>query len=343
MNSLLGGMDDLWGFEPHHPSDPLSFAPEVMLSDSGTLSPLTFAHGGGGGGGGFGGGGASHAPSPTLVSAGGNLSIDLVWDSSVANAPSGFTAALVSAAQALVSEFSAPAKTVLYLSVGWGEIAGQTLASNALGESESLGYLTNYATVAAALTARGDSLTASNEPTSAQFFVTSAEAKTLGLVSGTGGSTTSVDGYVGFSTLTGTGDSWQFNATGTAAKQYNLQAVAQHELTEVMGRISMEGTVSYNGHKTYTPLDLFDFSANHTLILSNKGGYFSNNNGVTQMGVFNNASAYGGDIGDWASYSSTSQSQTLASGEDAFDAFDRPGYDLAISSDDLAEMAALGA
>jgi hypothetical protein len=186
-------------------------------------------------------------------------------------------------------------------------------------------------------------LNATNEPTSAQFFVTSAEAKALGIISGTGGGTTSVDGYVGFSTLAKTGYSWQFNAGGTTASQFNLQAVVDHELTEVMGRISMEGTVTYNGHKTYTPLDLFDFSANKTLILSNAGGYFSNNGGAAPMGVFNNAHLYSGDIADWASYSSIAQSQTVAAGqEDPFDAFSRPGYNLTLSAYDLDVMAALG-
>ena len=105
----------------------------------------------------------------------------------------------------------------------------------------------------------------------------------------------------------------------------------------------MEGTITYNGVKTYTPLDLFDFSAPGTLALSNTGGYFSNNNGATQMGVFNNASLYGGDIADWSSYASNSASNTLASTQqDPFDAFSRTGYDLTLSGDDLLVMAALG-
>lgn len=337
--------DDLFGvtpFGPAHGYNPFALGPDVLLSDSGALSPLGFSsvHGGGGG---ATGGASLHSPSPTLVSAtGSNLAIDLVWDTSVASAPSGFTSAVIAAAQALVSDLTEPSRTVLYVAVGWGEIAGQAMAANALGESESTGYLTNYTTVANALHADGYTLNASNEPTTGQFFVASAEAKALGLVSRTGGSTTSVDGYVGFSSLTGTGYSWQYGATGTTASQFNLQAVVQHELTEVMGRISMEGTVTYNGHKTYTPLDLFDFSASGTLALSNTGGYFSSNGGATDMGNFNDAALYGGDIGDWASYLSASQSGTLSSGEDPFDAFSRPGYDLTLSGDDLFEMAALG-
>ena len=50
-----------------------------------------------------------------------------------------------------------------------------------------------------------------------QFFITSAEAKSMGLVSPT---SSSADGFVGFSTLTGTGYSWNLaastNGTNTA-------------------------------------------------------------------------------------------------------------------------------
>ena len=318
-----------------------SLGQEYLLSDSGQLSPIGASTGHGSS--------SSTAttttatpPTPTLVtSTGSNLQLDLVWDSSVASAPTGFVSAVVAAAQNYVSDFTTSAKTVLYISVGWGEVGGTSMAANALGESESSGYLTNYTTLAHALTSAGDSLRASNEPTTGQFFVTSAEAKVLGLVSGTAGSTTSIDGYVGFSTLSGTGYSWNLGSTGTASSQFNLQAVADHELSEVMGRIGMEGTAIYNGHKTYTPLDLFNFSANNVLSLSGNGGYFSTNNGASHMGNFNNAARYGGDIADWSSATSVTQSGTLGSGSDAFDAFDYPGYNASISHDDLLEMARL--
>jgi hypothetical protein len=319
-----------------------SLGQEYLLSDSGALSPIGTASGHGTSSG-TGTSSSSSAPAPTLVAANGsNLHIDLVWDKSVASAPSGFTAAVIAAAQTYVNDFTSSAKTVLYIDVGWGEVAGSSLASNALGESESSGYLTNYATVTHALSNDGYSFTASNEPTSGQFFVTSAQAKALGLISGTSGGLSSVDGYVGFSTLSGTGYSWNLNATGTTSSQFNLQAVADHEISEVMGRIGMEGTAVYNGHKTYTPLDLFNLSAPGVLELSGQGGYFSTNNGVTKMGSFNDAAKYGGDIADWASYSSISQSGTLSSGSDAFDAFDYPGYNGSVSADDLLVVASLG-
>jgi hypothetical protein len=339
--------DDLSGFGP--PGNAYghtlhALGPEVILSDDGVLSPIGSAGGGHGGGGGGAPGGHTTAPTPTLVSAGGNLAIDLVWDASVASAPAGFTSAVIASATALVKDLTALAKTTLYIDIGWGEIAGQKMDPSALGESESSGYLTSYTTVASALASRGDHLTASNEPTSAQFFVTKAEAKMLGMVGGTTGGASSPDGYVGFSTLAGTGESWAFGATGTGASQFNLQSVVDHELTEVMGRISMEGTVSYNGKPTYTPLDLFDFSAPGTLALSNTGGYFSNDNGTSHQGNFNNASLYSGDIGDWASWISIADSGTMPAGqEDPFNAFGREGYDVLLSKDDLLVMAALGA
>jgi len=338
--------DDITGFgplvSPHW--NPFTHGPQVLY-DEGALSPIGAAGGSAGHGHSGGGGTPTPAPTPTVVSAAGsNLAIDLVWDASVASAPSGFISAVTASAQTLVNDLTAATKTVLYIAVGWGEIAGSAVSSGALGQSQSYGYLTDYATVANALTAHGDNLTASNEPTSAQFFVTTAEAKLLGMVSPTGGSTTSVDGYVGFGTLAGTGYSWEFASTGTGPTEFNLQSVVDHELSEVMGRISMEGTAVYGGKKTYTPLDLFDFSAVGTLALSNAGGYFSNDNGVSHLGNFNPASLYKGDIGDWASYNSIAESGTVAAGqEDAFNAYGRPGLDGILSKDDLLEMAVLGA
>jgi len=295
---------------------------------------------------------APKAPSPTLVSvSGSNLQIDLVWDSSVGSAPSGYTTAIIDAAKTLIAEYGVvpdvKGKVTINIDVGYGEIAGSSMSASALGESESYGYLTNYSTVTGALTKAGYSFTASNEPTGAQFFVTSAEAKAMGLVSAT---SSSVDGYIGFSTLSGTGYSWNLHAqvgstdSGTGSKQFDLESVASHEISEILGRIGMEGA-KMNGKATYTPFDLFDFSSAGTLALSGNGGYFSIDNGATNLGAFNNANTNGGDISDWASVSSTSQSHTfgLTSGyQDAYDAFGFPGVNGQVSSADFAAVAALG-
>ena len=287
------------------------------------------------------------APAPTVVGTAGGFQIKLIWDSSVTGAPKGFMQAVIDAAQYYTSQFSN--KEIININVGYGEIAGGQMSAGALGESESYGYLTNYATVTNELAKDGFTFAATNEPTQSQFFVTSAEAKTLGLVNA---SATALDGYVGFGTLSGTGYSWNLTAnttgqnSGTSPQQFDLQSVALHEISEVLGRIGMEGA-SVNNNATYTPLDLFNFKSPGTLALSPSSGYFSTDNGATNLGMFNDSASNGGDIADWASYQSPTQAGTqgLPAGfnvADAFAAFGYPGYNGDISTSDLEEMAALG-
>src|SRR5262249_11361325 len=148
------------------------------------------------------------------------------------------------------------------------------------------------------LAANGFTFNASNEPTGAQFFISSTEAKSFGLISPT---STGIDGYVGFGTLAGTGYSWNFSSSattgqgsGTGLLQFDFQGVAQHEIAEVMGRISMEGHTTFNGVATYTPLDLFNFDSAGHLVLSGGSNassqvssYFSTDNGATHLANFN--------------------------------------------------------
>jgi len=288
----------------------------------------------------------SPTPAPTLVGSSHGLQIDLVWDSSVSKAPSGFMQAIIDAAAYYTTIIST--REVITIDVGYGEIGGSSLSSGALGESESYGYLTNFSTVTTALAHDNFVFSAANEPTGSQFFVTSAEAKALGLVNPTAG----LDGYVGFGSLSGTGYSWNTAASptgsnsNTGVRQFDLQSVALHEISEVMGRIGMEGA-SVNGKSTDTPLDLFNYQSHGVLELSGNGGYFSTDNGTTHLGTFNNASLNGGDIADWASANSTTQSNTvgLPSGVkvyDAFDAFGFPGYNGDVSQSDVMELTALG-
>lgn len=286
------------------------------------------------------------SPPATLVGASGGTQVDLIWDSSVSSAPSGFMAAVTSTASYLASLFSTP--EVINVHVGWGEVAGATLSSADLGASETNGYLTNYATVTSHLEAQGYTFNAANEPTNSQFYLSAAQAKAFGLENAY---STSVDGYIGFGTLSGTGYSWNMttsstgDGTGTGSGQVDLQSVVQHELTEAMGRVAMEGETTYNGQTTYTPLDLFNYSSPGVLELSGSGGYFSTNNGNTNLGNFNDASASGGDIADWASISSTSQAGTtgLVSGDqDSFNAFGRANINGDLSQSDVLLGSALG-
>jgi hypothetical protein len=282
-----------------------------------------------------------YTPSPTLITGyAKNLAFDLIWDSSVAGAPKAFIGAVDAAAELLVSLLQPSIKTIVYVDVGWGEVGNGALNPGALSESLSNFYgIADGATIAGVLAAHGDTVSA-GALAAAPFVFTGAEGRVLGLLPEDTSSAAIPDGAIGFNTLSGTGYSWQFSAGGTRATQFNLQAAALHELTEVMGRVSGEGNLLGLGLPFYTPLDLFDFTAPNTLSLTTVG-YFSINNGVTQMGQFNSAGA--GDAGDWASLNSVADSQTLPPWlQDPFDAVLRPGYNLALSLDDLLVMKVLG-
>ena len=307
---------------------------EYLLSDSGALSAVKSASHG-----------AGHPPSPppppsppasppppppppggTVVGAPGGLQIDLIWDSSVARAPAGFEQAIIAAAQYLTSLSSTAA--ILNVQVGYGEVGGTAMGSGALGESESYGYLGSYATVVNALAHDNyPVVTAANAPTGAQFFIASAEAKAMGLISAT---SSSIDGFIGLAS------SYPFDYSTTGAPagsgSYSALGVAEHELSEVMGRIGMEGRI-VNGAPTYTPLDLFNYASAGRLELSGNGGFFSVHGGTTALGTYNNA-GNGGDIADWAS-------GLGPVANDAFNAFTSPGA-TAVSSADVQEIAALG-
>jgi hypothetical protein len=309
---------------------------EYLMNAAGEISPVSAASAPSIN---SGAGGASGAPpAPTLVGSASGLQFELIWDASVAAAPRGFVQAVVDAAKLYSSLFSN--KEVIAIDVGFGEIAGAPLAPDALGQSASFGYLTDYPTVTSVLQGDGFRFPAANEPTDAQFFITSADAKTMGLVDPVAG----LDGFVGFSDLSGIGFSWNTRGTATGPTQFDLQAVAEHEISEVMGRLGFGG-VDIAGQPTYTPLDLFDYQSKGVLALSPNGGYFSVDNGRTNLGNFNDAAQIGGDIGDWASFPSSAQAGTIGLNPrayDAYDAFTFPGQNGQVSLSDVIEDAALG-
>jgi hypothetical protein len=330
---------------------------EVTLGVNGQFSPI---HASTGHDGSAGGSTLSHvtAPLPTPVTShNGMLTIDLVWDASVASAGASetdFMNTVIGTAQLLVNALGDTTKIldIVYIDIGWGEIGGQGMSPSALGESMTNGYLVTGAQLTPLLLAHGDTLGGSNAPSStAQFFLPSGEAKALGMTGIPAGSPSSPDGYIGVSPL-GKGYSWQYtdiNGTpiGTVGpNQYSLQGDLWHELTEAMGRISMEGLTAMHGQKTYTPLDLFNYSLTTpgALSLSNTGGYFSSDGGVHQQGFFDNAKANHGDIADWASFTSPSESGTgTAPGtEDALNAFGFLGLTDVLSNDDVTLMQVLG-
>ncbi len=312
-----------------------SLGPEYLLNASGQLAPIHGVQAGPSGIGSVSAGASAASPVSTLVGASGGFQINLVWDNSVKSSANwaAIEASVVAAAQIYTTTFSS--HVVLNIAVGLGEVGGTAMSSSALGESESLGYITNFNTVSNALQSAdagliaAGSLSANHAPTSANFFVTSAEAKAIGLASAT---STAIDGYIGIGKSSNI--SFTAAATGTiASNQYDAVGIAAHEISEVMGRIGMEGTTLGSVHNVETPLDLFRYTSNGVRDLTPTGGYFSLDGGTTNLGTYNNPKN-GGDAADWASLASNTR--------DSYSAFGTPGTLAQVSIADLTEVEALG-
>jgi hypothetical protein len=251
--------------------------------------------------------------------------INVTYDSSVSSAPAGFTSTVNAVVQYFQTQFTDP--ITINIDVGYGEVGGQSLGSGALGESITYINSYSYSQLRSALstdatsTADGTavaSLPSSNPAGTANYWVATAEAKALGLA----GASSSLDGYVGFSSAPGIFD--YNNADGVTAGQYDFFGVVAHEISEVMGRFIMGGS-------SYTPLSLFDYSAAGVRDMSGaQPGYFSINGGSTNLDSFN--SNLGGDLADWAS----------SVGNDAFLAFAKSGVVLPVTSTDLTALDAIG-
>ncbi len=269
----------------------------------------------------------SGVPSPAAA-----LTIVPIFDSSVTQqaAAGSIEAAFKAVAADYDRSFSNQA--TVYVDVGWGEVGGTALPSNAVGASEAnlYGYY-SFSTIRSALAKAAASNAADQTLVEAlahlpatgasNFVVTSADAKALGLIAATG---TAVDGYIGFAGRT-TG--YGFTPATVAANQYDFQSVAAHELSEVLGRISGVDEGAWR-----TPLDLYRYSAPGVLSFSyGAKTYFSVDGGKTALLAFNSAST--GDRGDWATTSTTN---------DAFDAFISHGQHKSISAVDLAVLDVLG-
>ena len=298
---------------------PPAHAPEIVMAA--------------GPGGGAPGGGTTTSGSSTLVTngTGTGLSINVVWDSSVSSAPTGFTAGILQVAQYFVSHFTD--HVTLNINVGFGEAGGRSL-NGALGMSltnlQSSSYTQIQNALAADQTSAADASAVASllgDPTNGgHYWISTAESKGMGLLT----STTNTDGSVGFSSSSGIFD--YDNSNGVSSGQYDFFAVVAHEFSEVMGRILLVGATVGGTSNSYDVLDLFHYSAPGTHDLSGSvAGYFSVDNGTTDLHDFN-VSSLGGDRGDWASSSTP----------DAFDAFGTPGVVEPISSSDLTALDAIG-
>jgi len=278
------------------------------------------------------GAGASGGAAAVTGAASSGLIINVTYDSSVAHAPADFKNVIAQVVQYYENQFTDP--ITVNINVGFGEVGGYTIGSGALGESITNLAYTSYQQIKNALTA--DATTAADhsavasltgDPTGgAQFLMATAEAKALGLM----GASSSVDGYVGFSSQSGI-----FSYGGSVGPtQYDFYGVVAHEISEVMGRILLVGS-ALTGSPNYDPLDLFHYSAPGSHDLSGSTpGYFSVDGGTTNLHNFNANPS--GDAGDWATSTSTPPDP------DPFDAFATPGVAAPISQADLTALDVIG-
>jgi FG-GAP-like repeat len=256
--------------------------------------------------------------------------IDINYDSSVSSAPSAFKTAVTAAVQFLENIFINP--ITITISVGYGEVGGTPLSGGALGESETFFDSYSYTQVRNALTQNARSadqisavntLPASDPTGGGNYWMSTAEAKALGLIA----SNSATDGYVGFSS------SLPFDydpSNGITAGTYDFNGTFLHEVTEVMGRDLFVGSDGI-GSNAYTPLDLFHYSSPGVRTFSGTTtGYFSLDGGTTNLDYFNTNPS--GDFGDWAS----------SAGHDSFLAFSSSGVVNAVTAADLREMNVLG-
>jgi len=257
------------------------------------------------------------------------MQIDVTYDQSTGSLPAGFVTAVNYVVNYYDTLFTS--NVTIKIDVGYGEIDGQALGSNDLGESYAPQYLQeSYSSVRAALLAQGApgaSTLPANSPLSGSLYMSQAEAQALGLMSAISTS------YVGFSSDSNI-FSYTPNAT-PASDQYYFVGVVEHEISEDMGRVSLLNDQPYN----YSPIDLFRYSSPGVRDLTTGGAgstaYFSINNGTTNLGTWNNRTS-NGDLADWY------PEGPAPGGNDAFNDYSNPGVINTVSSNDITLMEALG-
>jgi hypothetical protein len=167
------------------------------------------------------------------------------------------------------------------------------------------------------------SLPASDPTTTNIWWYPRSVAKALGVLGVSANSATS-DGHVNFESTV----NYTFDPTNRAVSgKYDFIGVALHEITEVMGRVYFDLTT------TFTPYDLFRFSAPGVRVINNSAPtvYFSTDNGTNNLRNFNPVEA-SGDLTDW----------TISNPRDCCDYAATSGRKGLLSYSDLAALDVIG-
>lgn len=251
-----------------------------------------------------------------------HLTINIIWDSSTANAPAAWKTDVQYAVNYFESLISTP--ITVNLRVGYGEAGGYSLGSGTLGEevggaatyitasqfkSDLQNDVTSDATVQSALAglSGGSNL----------LYITGAQEKAFGMLPANG---TEVDASVGFATDPNQ-TLFAYSPNNLAVPgEYDFIGVVEHEMSHALGRVSYVGST--------TSLDLFRYSAPGVLAAAGTTSYFSVNGGVTNLDNF----IPSGDTGDWAA----------SGGADSNDAYAPSDSVNVFSAADIAELNVLG-
>lgn len=243
------------------------------------------------------------------------LIFNVTYDSSTAGAPAGFLPAFRDALNFYQNTYADP--ITINMQVGWGEIDGHSLSPGDLGQSQTYqqGAYTYYQIRNALIndeTSPGDAtavanLSATYPVVAAHFVMANAEAKALGFLAG---NASGIDGYVGFNNSA----SYTFDPNNrSVAGEYDFIGLAEHEISEVMGRYGLGQNGASSGQ--YSPIDLFRYLSAGTLDTTPaNGAYFSIDGGATSINTFNGTG--GGDLSDWAGATLDSYDHSLASGQE---------------------------
>ena len=258
------------------------------------------------------------------------LTFHLSYDNSVPAAPADFLPAVNDAIQFYQTTFTDP--ITINLQVGWGTVNNQNMSPGAFGQSLVNGQLgSSFGAVKTALTndakSAADQTSVSHLPASdptggAPCLMAHAEAKALGLFPA---NSPAIDGFVGFSTTA----SFTFDPNNRAvAGKFDFIGVAEHEISEIMGRYGMGQNSGQPGH--YSPIDDFRYASPGTLDLAPmNGAYFSIDDGITVINTFNGPG--GGDLSDW-----------LGATIDSYNTGPTIGVKNAVSAGDITVMDVIG-
>jgi hypothetical protein len=255
--------------------------------------------------------------------------LNITFGADVANAPAEFKTAVAAVQQLFETTFTDPVTVNI-------QVDFARLGHDLLGQS-SYGLNTySFSQITAQLRENSKSADDANAiaslpatdpiPGTHHYVMTPAEAKALGLL----GATTTLDGTATFSS---TAPFDYDRSDGITAGQYDFQGSVAHEFSEIMGReLNAIGndvqTGEANGYYLY---DLFKFTAEGARnFVGTTQGYFSLDNGVTNLNDFNNDPD--DDFGDWAA----------SAGDDSFLAFSGTGVVNAVTPTDLRVMDVLG-